>query len=417
MTCAARHTRIGVPTDVNVIELTWSRQDDVRAYSVEWADAAALPDTDPDLPGDATGASSPALSAGSWYFSMRTQGTSGEWTSTVHVGPFIVEDEEGSPDESQDDGLPPEVASDRSDSGDRPLDVLLAVAPSLPDTGTEEGDGEAGAGDGSNQGDGDGGDGDGDGGNGDGDGDGDGDGEPPVTPLASVGDARVVEGAGHMSFPVELSSAASRPVSLTFATEPGSASAGPDFVPVTSSVVIPTGGRSGSIPVMIVDDRIDEPDELFGLVLTHGVGAKLGTAATGTIVDDDEPPGASVNDVTVPETGGVAVFTIELSHPSAEAVEVSFETFDGTARVAADYGRTTGTASFPAGVTQVTVSVPIVDDGFDEPDETYTVELFAPRGVNIQDGVGLGTIVDDDIPQPPDPEPTEQPEPEPSGGL
>jgi RNA polymerase sigma factor (sigma-70 family) len=414
--------RVGVPSTTNVIDVSWSRQEDVQAYSVDWASTGALPDTDPDLPGTATGTSSPTLSAGTWYFSMRTQGTSGEWTSTVHLGPFIVTDEETPPPDEgpSDDELPPEVASDRTNSDrtnsdDSPLDLLLATAPQLPGSDTDGTD-DGTDGDGNGNGDGDG------NGNGDGDGNGDGNGEPPPPPLATIADASLVEGDGHMSFPVVLSSAAPGPVSLTFATEPGSASTGLDFVPVSSTVVVPKGDSSGTIPVEIVDDQIDEPDEDFSLVLTDIVGGKLGeVVATGTIVDDDEPPLASVTDVTVDESAGVAVFRITLSVTASELVHVHFETMEGTATKNADFGNKSGTASFPAGVGEVSVDVTIWNDPFDEADETFTLVLSNPLGLGILDGVGVGTIIDDDLPPPPpepSPEPspteTERPEPEPS---
>jgi RNA polymerase sigma factor (sigma-70 family) len=75
----------------NVISIAWTPQQDVAAYSVLWNQiAVALPDQVADLPGNATGAVSPPLTAGTWYFHLRTQGQNGGWTSTVHRGPFII---------------------------------------------------------------------------------------------------------------------------------------------------------------------------------------------------------------------------------------------------------------------------------------------------------------------------------------
>jgi RNA polymerase sigma factor (sigma-70 family) len=75
----------------NVISIRWSRQPDARAYSVLWSQAPTqTPDAVPDLPGSATGTTSPALAPGRWYFHLRTQGYDGSWTHTVHRGPFVV---------------------------------------------------------------------------------------------------------------------------------------------------------------------------------------------------------------------------------------------------------------------------------------------------------------------------------------
>ena len=83
--------RVGQLSASNVIEVAWSRQSDAAGYSIEWsAGSSALPDQTTDLPGDATGARSDPLAAGPWYFNLRTQNADRHWTSTVHLGPFIV---------------------------------------------------------------------------------------------------------------------------------------------------------------------------------------------------------------------------------------------------------------------------------------------------------------------------------------
>lgn len=83
--------RIGQASDDRVVEIAWSLQPDVAAYSVLWSQGDQdLPDAIPDLPGTASGTTSAALPDGIWYFHMRTQGTNGDWTSTVHLGPFML---------------------------------------------------------------------------------------------------------------------------------------------------------------------------------------------------------------------------------------------------------------------------------------------------------------------------------------
>lgn len=82
---------IGEPSADNTIDIIWSYYPDAAAYSVLWSQGhQELPDAVADLPGNATGTTSPELSDGSWYFHMRTQGENEEWTSTVHLGPFTI---------------------------------------------------------------------------------------------------------------------------------------------------------------------------------------------------------------------------------------------------------------------------------------------------------------------------------------
>ena len=80
----------GLSSPDPILSIAWTEQD-VAAYSILWSQTAVeLPNQEPDLPGEATGATSPPLASGSWYFHLRTQGHNGAWTSTVHRGPFII---------------------------------------------------------------------------------------------------------------------------------------------------------------------------------------------------------------------------------------------------------------------------------------------------------------------------------------
>jgi DNA-directed RNA polymerase specialized sigma24 family protein len=89
---------IGAPTTSDVVTLTWEPNAEATGYSVTWStEAKELPDDVVDLEGTATGTKSPELEPGEWYFHLRTRGPEGQWTSTVHLGPFvIIEDGDGS---------------------------------------------------------------------------------------------------------------------------------------------------------------------------------------------------------------------------------------------------------------------------------------------------------------------------------
>src|SRR5262249_23810624 len=60
-----------------------------------------------------------------------------------------------------------------------------------------------------------------------------------------------------------------------------------------------------------------------------------------------------------------------------------------------DYNGVTGGGTFLPGVTSQTVSVPILGDTIDEPDETFLIHLVN-TGVPVADGDAVGTILDDD---------------------
>ena len=113
-------------------------------------------------------------------------------------------------------------------------------------------------------------------------------------------------------------------------------------------------------------------------------------------------PQISIGDVTLPE-GDVgpttASFPVTLSAPSGSLVSVDFATADGTATTADnDYLQGSGTLSFNPGQTSATLAVSVVGDTTFEPDETFLVNLSNPVGATILDGIGVGTILNDDKP-------------------
>ena len=90
-----------------------------------------------------------------------------------------------------------------------------------------------------------------------------------------------------------------------------------------------------------------------------------------------------------------AEFDVTLSHASDEKVKVDYkivgETADGD-----DFVVKTGRVKFAPGETEKTIKVGILGDLKVEGDETFRVVLRAPKNVEIEDGRGIGTIIDND---------------------
>jgi len=83
--------QIGEVSSQRAVTVAWSPHDPAAAYSIDWTNGPRdLPDAIADLDGSATGATSGSLATGEWYFHLRTQGEDGSWTSTVHLGPFMI---------------------------------------------------------------------------------------------------------------------------------------------------------------------------------------------------------------------------------------------------------------------------------------------------------------------------------------
>jgi len=109
----------------------------------------------------------------------------------------------------------------------------------------------------------------------------------------------------------------------------------------------------------------------------------------------------SISDATVFESNfgsTAAQFIVTLSAQSSDTVTVSFLTVDGTAHSPDDYTARTGTLTFRPGETVHTISVHVKGDLIDEPNETFSVDLYNSTNAFIGDGEGQGTIIDNDPP-------------------
>ena len=239
--------------------------------------------------------------------------------------------------------------------------------------------------------------------------DNDGTSPPPPPPLRlpelDIYDVTVAEDGGNAAFRVTLSRQSTSTVTVEYATEDGTADAGSDYTGTSGTLEFPAGETERTIAVPVLEDGDDEDNETFTASLSDPVNARLGADEAMAIITDndgDNPPPSSnlpklaINDVTVSEDVGSAVFSVRLSGESTAAVTVAYATKDGTATVGADYTAVSGTLTFLTGDSVQTLAVPVVDDGEEEADETFTVSLSDVRNATLLDGDGKATIIDDD---------------------
>ena len=66
------------------------------------------------------------------------------------------------------------------------------------------------------------------------------------------------------------------------------------------------------------------------------------------------------------------VFTATLDAISGREVMVAYATSDGSATAGRDYTAASGTVSFAPGDVTQTITIEILDDRLDEPDETFS---------------------------------------------
>jgi Calx-beta domain len=222
-------------------------------------------------------------------------------------------------------------------------------------------------------------------------------------PALSVNDAVVPEGdtgTTTMTFTVSLGAPGGRTVSVHYATADGTAIAPSDYAATSGDLVFAPGETTKSVNVTVSTDTWLELDETLTLGLSAPSNATIAVGSgLGTITNDDAIPGISIDDVTVPEGNvgtSTATFTLALSGPSGVPTTVNWATTDGTATAGIDYEAANGTATFGVGVTTQQVSVTVIGDTIDEPNETFTIVLTNPTNAGLQVLQGTGTIVDDD---------------------
>ena len=226
-----------------------------------------------------------------------------------------------------------------------------------------------------------------------------------VAPSLSVGDVSITEGNSgtkQATFTVQLSAPAASPVSYSFATANGTASAPGDYLALSGSGTIPAGVSSQAVTVTINGDTAVEGNETFLLNISGVSGATVVDGqATGTISNDDVLPTLSIGDVSIVEgnkSSVTATFTVSLSAAASGTVSFNLATANGTAVAPGDYTARTATAqSIPAGSLSKTFAVTVKSDKAVEPNEAFFVNVSNVAGnVTVADAQAIGTIVNDD---------------------
>ena len=167
---------------------------------------------------------------------------------------------------------------------------------------------------------------------------------------------------------------------------------------LSSDVSLRTRSRRGRRAALLITSVA-----LLGLVVL-GPSSAAPTASTISVFDVStlEGPDDFNHFVAVP---------VELSEASPVAVTVNWATMPGTARPPEaqaegsfiDFYSAAGQVFFAPGETSKSVEVLIDGGGAVENDETFTVELSSPVNATIARGVATVTIINDDLPPPPEP--------------
>lgn len=219
-------------------------------------------------------------------------------------------------------------------------------------------------------------------------------------PVITIGSTDVAEGSSDtpgfaiMNLPVTLSAPSGRPITLNYTGAGGYDS----HMRSIGSVTIPAGSTTGSIPVEVWTDFLDEPNVTWAMPFstTDGQAAIAGSLK---IVDDDEP-GTTFRlnglPASVPESKGLMQVFLERGGNLADTETCTLQITDG----GQDARLLEKVFTFIPGETSKVVTIEVIQDTLDEPLESVTVQLTAtaPAITLPASGKYFFEIQDDDLP-------------------
>ncbi len=218
--------------------------------------------------------------------------------------------------------------------------------------------------------------------------------------ISDVSHSEGQAGTTDYDFIVTLSNVSSDTVTVNYTTANGTATSGTDYSATNGFLTFDPGQTSKPVSVSVDGDITFEPTETFNLNLSGATNATISdNQGVGTITNDDAQPTIAINDVSVTEgnTGTVgAGFTVSLSNPSSQSINVTYATANNTATAGSDFATAGNTLTFDPGQTSKPVSVSVNGDTTVESDETFNVNLSGPTNATISDTQGVGTINNDD---------------------
>lgn len=180
----------------------------------------------------------------------------------------------------------------------------------------------------------------------------------------------------------------------------GLAANGVDFQPLAQTVLIPAGVSAVQLPVVPIDDPMQEFLEDARVTIMNAPGARVGSPASVTvsIVDNDGTVEFTRTLFRAGEGQGEALVSVRRTGETNTARQVAWFIHPGTAIEGEDYLATNGVLRFVAGQQTAEFRVPLVDDRTVEVEENANLTLR-----NVGDGTPLGgqsfaelRITDDD---------------------
>jgi hypothetical protein len=226
---------------------------------------------------------------------------------------------------------------------------------------------------------------------------------PPTISITDVAANENNPNQVSVAFTVTLSGPSEKTVTVDYATQAGTATAGTDYFTTSASIEFQPGTVSRTIFVQIIPDNIFEPNETYFVNLSNPTNATIADGqGQGTINNDDPQPTIGINSAFLTEgaqgTSSNVQVQVTLSNPSSQTITVAYATANQTATAGSDYVAASGTVTFNPGETTKNIPIQINGDDVDEISETFVVSLTNPTNATIGTAQNTVTIGDDDGP-------------------
>jgi Ca2+-binding RTX toxin-like protein len=221
---------------------------------------------------------------------------------------------------------------------------------------------------------------------------------PSIT-LAVSPSSVTEDGTTNLVYTFTRSGVTTNPLTVNYSIS-GTATLNTDYTRTgtTNTVTFAANSSTATVTVDPTADTTVESDETVILTLASGTGYTIGTTTpvTGTINNDDTTVTSqlSINDITVVEgKDNNAILTVTVDNPNPQPITFNYTTAPINATANVDYTSKTGTITIAANTSTATISIPILNDNLNEPDEAFTVTLSNPVNATINPEGGIGEVI------------------------
>ncbi|XP_011634463.1 sodium/calcium exchanger 2 isoform X1 [Pogonomyrmex barbatus] len=184
----------------------------------------------------------------------------------------------------------------------------------------------------------------------------------------------------------------SRPCTVDYCTEDGSAEAGSDYVSAKGTLTFGPGETTKTIKLSVIDDELFEEDEHFYVRLSNVSQPAMlvsPSLATVMILDDDHSGifGFPERDVELVESVGQHPLRVVRYSGARGRVIVPYRTVEGTAKPGKQYVHTEGSLTFEDNQTEKIINLEIIEEDSYEKDALFYVELDEPLLQGAEAGI------------------------------